>query len=312
MRRLHNRPPEPNRRVGAGGQVCHIKGNVAAEPAASDIIGRSAGEPTVLVIVGRSRLAENLPAVKAAAGAGTADGGDLQHLVHDEGGLGADRLGRFPVILQNIFPVLILDDGIEGRRIVPAAVSEGRVGGGLLGGGQAVGRSAQSQLGQADIRVGFAVDDFLPNQRRDPEAVGHEVKELLRIVVFLIHAGRYQVIRPLDGVLDGLFSADIAARVLILHAAYRQRRVLKHGGPGDNVILQGGRVNPDGLHRGAGLTGRGCRAVQLQLAGLDAAAAADGDHMTLIVHDGDGALRLLIRAVNLGPILVVGENLFSR
>ena len=307
----------PGRDTGAGLGLLlaeglgHIVRRIVAPPHSGDVIGRAAHEPQVLLIAGRTGLTEGLHAVGVGvAAAGRTNAGEqdvLQQAVHDVGRLGRQSLIAGVVALHIDVAVPVEHTGVEVRRGVLAVVED-------------LERRRQRHRGDA---VGLAAHDHLCKahivdgvQRAELQGIVDEVEDVVRThevanadgdgvqgaceavperqvgavaVVTAVVAGPAA---PCVGVGFQLLvrqahEAVPAAVVLVTddHVLLEvEGRVVEHGGPVDQTILDAQRIGADGLDGRTGLTGDAVGAVQGKALGLFAQTAHHGDDIAVIVQ----------------------------
>ena len=289
----------------------HVVGRIIAPPHGGDVVGRAAHEPQVLLVAGRTGLAEGLHTVGVGiAAAGRADAGEqdvLEQAVHDISRLGGQGLIAGVVALHIDVAVAVEDAGVEMGRGVLAVIEDlercrqrHR--------GDAVGLAAHDHLRKAHvvdrvqrIELQGIVDEVedvaCTHEVAHPDGdgvqrAGKAVPERQVGVVAVVAAVVAGPAAPCVGIglqllVGQAHQAVLPAVVLVAddHILLEvEGRVVEHGGPVDQTILDAQRIRTDGLDGGAGLPGDAISAVQGKALGLFAQTAHHGQHIAVVVQ----------------------------
>ena len=300
-----------------GEGVGHVIGRIVAPPHGGDVIGRAAHEPQVLFVAGSTGLTEGFHAVGVGvAAAGGTDVGVqdiLEQPVHDVGRLRGQGLIAGGVVFQIDVAVPVQHTGVQVRGGVPAVIED------LEGSGQcrrrnAVGLAAHDHLGEAHIAGGVQriqlqgvideVEDVACAHKvahadgNGVQRAGQTVPQRDIGVVAVVAAVVAGPAAPCVGVgfqlgIGQAHQAVLAAVILIAddHILLEvEGRVVEHGGPVDQTVLDAQRISADGLDGRTGLPGHTVSAVQGEALGLLAQTAHHGQHVAVIVQRDHGRL----------------------
>ena len=307
---LHDRLPQPCRRVGAAAGEVDLFGDVVAAPYGCGVVGGIAAEPPVAVGRRGTGLARDVLSRKDGRAAGAVVRRVEQAVVHIIHSLLAEDLPGLLLIVHHDPAIAVVDLGEQSRLPVNAIVGEGRVGGRHFPHGGTNRQCAQRQRRQT--HVGQA----LPVWQGVIICQGGLSKVILGEAVAVIRTDGVQ--RPGRNGVDGGNNALIdSPRVLVLPVIVLRPvvavdighgQVFHHRRRGDLAGLKGRGVNGNGLLGRTGLELRLRSLVVGKESRLLPHAAGQSNHVArLVVDDHDGGLELLLTAGS-GNVAQVGIN----